>query len=125
MDEMIIEFFVKYGWQLTLIALGGIVILGIMKACKLFEKVEKENRKYIYAAISTGFSAIGSLIYLLVTGGFEWISFLLLIVVLYMLNQTMYAAYETYGIRKLFKWIVDTIKKLFNKNKSDKDEYIE
>lgn len=128
MEEMILNFFSTYGWQLTLIALGGIVILGVLKAFKVFDKIPKDYRKYIYAAIATLLSAIGSVVYLVVNKAFGWTSFILLVGVLYALNQTMYAVYETYGVRRLFKWIADTIKKLFTKNKKDNiddDELIE
>ena len=45
--ENLINFFTAYGLAITLIALAGIVILGILKYCNLFRKLEERKRHYI------------------------------------------------------------------------------
>ena len=40
----IIAFFAKYGLILTLIAVVGVIILGIMKYCNLFKKLPEKSR---------------------------------------------------------------------------------
>jgi hypothetical protein len=41
----IIAFFAKYGLILTLIAVVGVIILGIMKYCNLFKKLPEKSRQ--------------------------------------------------------------------------------
>ena len=62
--DTLIKFFSSYGLILTVIAVVGIVILGILKYCNLFKKVEESKRHYIYLFISVGFSIIATVIYL-------------------------------------------------------------
>ena len=67
----IIAFFAKYGLILTLIAVVGVIILGIMKYCNLFKKLPEKSRHYVYLIISIGLSVIATIIYLLIVGQFE------------------------------------------------------
>ena len=103
-------FIIQYGWQLGLIALAGIIILGILKYANVFSKIKKENRKPIYFLISIGFSLTASIIYLICIKQFE-INFILTIAIaIYTLNQTMYAIYETTKLKDLVVKILDFIK---------------
>ncbi len=107
-------FFLNYGWQLGLIALGGIILLGVLKYTNAFSKVAKENRKPIYFAFSMGFSLIATIIYLLVIGQFEFGYIITFTIAIYGLNQTMYAIYETTKLKdllcKVLKAIVEKVK---------------
>jgi hypothetical protein len=96
---MIIQFAKTYGWTLAGIACSGIFVLGVLKFFKVFDKINKDKRKYLYAAISSGLSILASGIYLWVIGGFNWGGFGVISGTIYALNQTMYAVYETIGIR--------------------------
>lgn len=108
-------FFITYGWQLTLIALVGIVILGILKYADAFKKVAKENRKPIYLGISVGFSLIATIVYLLIIDQFAIEFFVTVAITIYALNQTMYSIYEQTKLRdlleKVFNFIVEKFKK--------------
>lgn len=114
MEELSL-FFITYGWQLTLIAFVGIVILGILKYANAFQKVEKENRKPIYLGISVGFSLIGTVVYLLIINQFSIEFFITVTLTIYALNQTMYSIYEQTKLRdllaKVFNFIVEKLKK--------------
>ena len=103
MKEMIINFITMYGWQLALIACGGIFVLGVLKFFDVFKKISKDKRKYLYAGISSLLSIIGSAIYLIATGGFEWASFGVISGAIYGLNQTIYALYENTGVRAVLR----------------------
>lgn len=61
--ENLAIFFENYGLAVTLIALVGIAILGILKYCELFKNVDVGKRHYIYLAISIGFSVAATAIY--------------------------------------------------------------
>ena len=105
--ENLIKFFTAYGLAITLIALAGIVILGILKYCNLFKKLEERKRHYIYLSISVGLSLIGTAIYLLVVGQFEFNYFLLIASAIYALNQTFYNIFKITPINTLFRKILD------------------
>ena len=105
--ENLIKFFTAYGLAITLIALAGIVILGILKYCNLFRKLEERKRHYIYLTISVGLSLIGTAIYLLVVGQFEFNYFLLIASAIYALNQTFYNIFKITPINTLFRKILD------------------
>ena len=53
--DTLIKFFSSYGLILTIIAVVGIVILGVLKYCNLFKKGEESKRHYIYLFISVDF----------------------------------------------------------------------
>lgn len=105
--ENLIAFFAEYGLAITLIAITGIVILGILKYCNLFKKLEERKRHYIYLTISVGLSLIGTAIYLLVVGQFEFNYFLLIASAIYALNQTFYNIFKITPINTLFRKILD------------------
>lgn len=117
MEELMI-FLSTYGWQLALIALIGIVILGALKYTNAFAKIEKDKRKPIYFAISVGFSLIATIIYLLVIKEFTIEYIVTVATAIYALNQTFYAIYETTTLRDLICKLLDIIKeRIKNKNK--------
>lgn len=109
MEEMMI-FLQTYGWQLALIALIGVIILGILKYANAFRKVKEENRKPIYFAISMGFSLIATIVYLLIIKQFDFSYVITVTMAIYALNQTMYAIYETTTLRDLVGKILEFIK---------------
>lgn len=109
MEQQFTTFVAAYGWQLALIALAGIIILGVLKYANVFSKIAKENRKPIYLAISVGLSIIGSAIYLAVIKKFEFGYFAAIAVAILALNQTMYSIYENTNLRDLLHKIFGAI----------------
>ena len=103
MEEMILQFITIYGWKLALIACSGIFVLGVLKFFKVFEKIEKTKRKYLYAGISAGISITASGIYLAIVGGFQLASFGVIAGAIYGINQTIYALYENTGFRSALR----------------------
>lgn len=122
--ENLIKFFTAYGLAITLIALAGIVILGILKYCNLFKKLEEGKRHYIYLTISVGLSLIGTAIYLLVVGQFEFNYFLLIASAIYALNQTFYNIFKITPINTLFRKILDFLFKAAEE-KVDKEKILD
>ena len=109
MEQQFIIFVASYGWQLALIALAGIIILGVLKYANVFSKIDKENRKPIYLAISVGFSIIASAIYLAVIKQLEIKYFCAVAAAILALNQTMYSIYENTKLRDLLHKIFGAI----------------
>lgn len=118
MEEMIIEFFETYGWKLTLIALSGIVLLGVLKQFHIFDKVPKDYRKYIYAGISSALSILAAGLYLHFTSGFVWSTFGVTAVAIYGLNQFAYSLYENTGLRAGLQKIGCAVISLFKRVKT-------
>lgn len=112
--NMIIDFFKNYGWQLTLLALSGIVVLGFLKWVGVFNHLDKKYKKYIYFSLSCLLSITACTIYLIVTGTFAWLSYLVLCLAVIGFTMAVYAIYENTGLRAVWKKVVlDNIAKLF------------
>ena len=108
MNELL-EFLKSNGWQLTLIAIAGVIILGILKYANLFKKLNKKVRHALYIGISVALSLVASLIYLICTDGFAVDSFFALASMVFALNQGAYALYDTLTLKELFNKILDYI----------------
>jgi hypothetical protein len=107
MEQMILQFIATYGWKLALIACSGILVLGVLKFFKIFDKIEKEKRKYLYGGISAGISIIASAIYLVAVGLFSWTGFGVISGAIYGINQSIYAMYENLGVRAVLRKLGD------------------
>ncbi|MDD6995101.1 MAG: hypothetical protein SPH68_08350 [Candidatus Borkfalkiaceae bacterium] len=119
--DILMEFISTYGlgW-ITLFAVIGIVLLGIMKYCNLFKKIAEGSRHYIYLAISIGFSVVATLIYLLIAGQFTWVMFIGVVVAVFALNQTFYNIFKVTPVNRLFAKILDFLKALYEKHEENK-----
>lgn len=114
---IVVEFFKNYGWQLGLLALSGIVVLGFLKKVGVFKKLNANYKKYVYFVLSCFFSIVSCLIYVLVVHSFEWVPFLTLCGGIIALTLVVYGIYENTGLRALWNKIFDLLlvglKKLF------------
>lgn len=111
--NVIIDFFKTFGWQLFLLALSGIVVLGMLKWFGCFRKLKDEHKKYVYFALSCLFSIIACTIYLIVISNFHWISYLMLCIAVIGLTLVVYGIYEHIGLRTLWKKVLNLIAKAF------------
>lgn len=118
--EQITLFIAHYGWEIALIALAGVVLLGILKYANVFSKVEKDKRKPLYFAVSVGFSVLATVIYLGFKGQFELNYILTISMAIYTLNQAMYAVYETTTLKDLVSKILLIASKKIQQNESTK-----
>lgn len=117
MDELLV-FLQNYGWQLALIALAGIIILGVLKYCNVFKKLDEKVRHILYLVISVGLSVVGSIIYLacihqLTVGGAFAVAG-----AIFALNQAFYTIYDTTTLKELGKKLVEWIKSLVTSGKA-------
>ena len=114
MEELII-FYNTYGWQLALIALLGIIILGVLKYTNAFKKIEKPKRKPVYLAITVGFSLIATCVFLAATNQFNVEYLVAVTTAIYGLNQIFYTIYENTKLRDLMVLILEIIKQQIQK----------
>lgn len=124
--EELVSFFEKYGVGLTLIALAGVAILGLMKYYNLFKKLDEKKRHYIYLVISVGFSVLAAAIYLACVGTFEVSYFLAVSAALYALNQAFYTTFKVTPVNKMTAQLWDFIVKIAkSKNATDDAEGVD
>lgn len=124
MEELVV-FFANYGLWITLIAIVGIALLGVLKYCNLFTKIDEKKRHYIYLGISVGFSILATAIYLLIVGAFDWGYLAAVSAAMYALNQTFYAIFKVTPINKLatklLDWVVNFVKAKLAEKKSKEE----
>ena len=119
MDSIVVtleSLFCNYGVVIMCISLAGIVILGILKYCNVFKKLDEKYRHYAYLCISIALSVIGSIIYLACVHQLTFSIVCSLATVIFGLNQAAYAIYANTPIKELFIKVLDTIKKLIHKS---------
>lgn len=107
--EQLLQFYLEYGWQLALIAILGIFILGILKYANVFEKIAKDKRKPIYLSISVGFSFGATVVYLLIIGQMDMDYLLTVTGSIFGLNQLFYSIFENTKLRDLWIGLVDKV----------------
>lgn len=127
-------FLTTYGWQMSLVALVGIVLVGILKICKVFncikcyskdadgnkvlnEKLTKNVKKFIYYLLNWIFSIGSCTLYLLVIVKveFDWQQWLTLCSAVIAYSTMIYAIYENFGLRAIWQAFLNAVKKLFVK----------
>lgn len=119
--ENLLNFLAVYGLPLTAIAVVGIILLGVMKYCNFFTKIDEKYRHWIYIGISVCFSVVGSIIYLCCIHKFDWNFILPLTAAIYALNQTFYNIFKVCTLNELCIKILDWIKEIL-KRKNNKPE---
>lgn len=120
--EDILVFFQQHGLWLTLIAIAGIILLGVLKYCNVFKKFEEKIRHLLYLVISVGISIIGSIIYLACVHQIDIVYIATLTGAIFALNQAFYTLYDTSTLKELLRKLVDWIKEKINKKKGSDNE---
>lgn len=120
--DSLLEFFAQHGLWLTLIAVVGIVVLGVLKYTGAFKKLSENARHICYLAISVGLSIIGSIIYTLCVGAFDWKEMFVLAGAILALNQTFYSLYANLTLKELWEEFIKWAKEYFQKSNESKDQ---
>jgi len=125
----IINFFSAYGWQMTVLALSGIFLLGVLKSVKAFDWIRiyavegeektlqvdktKQVKKIVYTFISAGLSVAACCIYLTIIKT-ELTATLVLTIsgTVWSLNTFAYMLYENLGVRAVWKAFLNWAKGL-------------
>ena len=121
MNELII-FFQNYGLPITLIALLGVMVLGILKYCNVFSKIDEKYRHWIYIGISVAISVVGTVIYLAIAGQLDINYILTISAALFALNQAFYSIFKATSINDLGTKVLDIIVQVWNKIKEKKNQ---
>lgn len=116
MDEILV-FFQQHGLWLTIIAVIGIVLLGVLKYCNVFKKLDEKIRHVLYLVISVGISIVGSVIYLACVHQLNIAYIATLATAIFALNQAFYTIYDTTTLKELFNKLLEWVKGLIKKKK--------
>ena len=116
MDELLV-FFQQHGLWLTIIAVVGIVLLGVLKYCNVFKKFDEKVRHALYLVISVGISIVGSIIYLTCVRQLDMAYIATLATAIFALNQAFYTIYDTTTLKELFNKLLEWVEDLINKKK--------
>lgn len=117
--EDILVFFQQHGLWLTLIAIAGIILLGVLKYCNVFKKFEEKIRHLLYLVVSVGISIIGSIIYLACVHQIDVAYIATLAGAIFALNQAFYTLYDTLTLKELFRKLVNWIAEKIHKKKDN------
>ena len=113
--EQILEFISQYGLPVFIIASCSILLIGILKLCKVFNKISNKHiKKLIYYILNVVLSFGGVAIYYAAFKiGFN--SYLMFCLTQVSATTTLYAIYENFGVRKLVQiglaWVASWSKK--------------
>lgn len=127
-------FLLTYGWQMSLVALVGIVLVGLLKICKVFncikcyskdedgnkvlnENLTKNVKKFMYYLLNWIFSIASCTLYMLyiIKVEFNWQEWVTLCGAVIGYSTMIYAVYENFGIRAIWQAFLNAIKKMFVK----------
>ena len=128
MDEILI-FFQQHGLWLTVIAVVGIILLGILKYANAFSRLNEKVRHAVYLVITVGLSIVGSVIYLACTSTLDIAYIFTVAAAILALNQAFYSIYSNTSLKdllaKIGEWIKEKLAKkqqqetIDNKNKEE------
>lgn len=114
MDEILV-FFQQHGLWLTVIAVIGIILLGILKYANAFSKLNEKVRHAVYLIITVGLSIVGSVIYLACTGTLDIAYIFTVAAAILALNQAFYSIYSNTSLKDLLAKIGEWIKEKLTK----------
>lgn len=99
--ERILELIYQHGLPVFVIAYCSIFLIGLLKLCKVFNKISNKNiSKLIYYILNVALSFGGAAIYY-AAFKIEFNTYLMFCLTQINATTTLYAIYENFGIRKL------------------------
>lgn len=107
--EEILGFIATYGIPVFVIATCIIAFLGILKLCKVFDKLTNRNmKKFIYYALDVILAFVGALLYFLMFH-IDFSGYWMFCITQVSATTTLYAIYENFGLRKLLQMGLDKL----------------
>lgn len=107
--EEILGFIAMYGIPVFVIATCIIAFLGILKLCKVFDKLTNRSvKKFVYYTLDVTLAFVGSLLYFLIFH-VDFSGYLMFCITQVSATTTLYAIYENFGFRKLLQMGLDKL----------------
>lgn len=118
--EQILDFVTKFGLPVFVIASCIIVLIGILKLTKMFNKISNSSvKKLIYYALVVAFAFGGVAIYFKCFG-VDFNTYIVFCMTQISATTTLYAIYENFGIRSLVRIMLSWMATWFKKNPEHK-----
>lgn len=121
--EQILSYIGTYGLPVFIIATCIIAVIGILKLCKVFNKISNKNvKKFLYYLLDVVLAFAGSAIYFAIFK-ISFTDYVVFSITQVTATTTLYAIYENFGLRKLvqiasaafIKWIATSKETKFKK----------
>jgi hypothetical protein len=99
--EILATFFEQFGLASTIIAIIGIMLLGVMKYCNLFRSLEESTRHRLYVLISVLLTLLGCTVYTIIIGQFNLQLIIAMSPIIYALNQAFYSIFSVTPLKNI------------------------
>lgn len=118
MDKLL-SYIETYGLSILVVAISIIVVIGLLKVCKVFDKIQSKNvKKFIYYALDIVLSFGGSAIYFACFHK-DFAGYAVYCVSELTVVTTLYAVYENCGLRAFVKFLLSLTINALKKNPED------
>jgi len=118
--EQILLYIAEYGLAVFIIATAIILTIGILKVCKVFDKIQnKDIKKIIYYGLDVVL-AFGYVALYYVIFNLEWHTYWILCITQMGATTTLYNIYENFGLRKLLQMFLAWFTKVTTKKNTEK-----
>lgn len=116
--ERIISYIQDYGPSIIIIAICIIAFVGILKLCKVFDKIKSSQvKKVLYYVIDVVLAfGVSAIYFAIFHKSFSGTGYVMYSVSTLVMTTTLYAVYENFGLRTLVKMAINGISKWFEKN---------
>ena len=121
--EQILSYIGTYGLPVFIIATCIISVIGILKLCKVFNKISNKNvKKFLYYLLDVVLAFAGSAIYFAIFK-ISFTDYVVFSITQVTATTTLYAIYENFGLRRLvqiasaafIKWVSTSKETKFKK----------
>ena len=116
--EKIIPIVLEYGLPVLVIACSIIFIIGILKLCKVFDKIQSKGlKKFLYYFLDIILAFVGIFIYFKIAGiEFVWGSYINYSLSQLTVTVALYAFYESVHIRTFVQFLIKCVATWLKKN---------
>ena len=116
--EKIIPIVLEYGLPVLAIACSIIFIIGILKLCKVFDKIQSKGlKKFLYYFLDVILSFVGIFVYFKIAGiEFVWGSYINYSLSQLTVTVALYAFYESVHLRTFVQFLIKCFASWLKKN---------
>lgn len=116
--EKIISYIETYGPSILIISICIIAFVGILKLCKVFDKIKSSQvKKVLYYVIDVVLAfGVSAIYFAIFHKSFSGTGYVMYSVSTLVMTTALYAVYENFGLRTLVKMAINGISKWFEKN---------
>jgi hypothetical protein len=116
--DKILAITTEYGLPVLVIACAIIFIIGLLKLCKVFDKIQSKGlKKFLYYALDIILSFVGIFVYFKIANiEFAWLTYIKYSVSQLTVTVALYAFYESVHIRTFVQFLIKCVATWLKKN---------